>query len=1152
MNYLQSYADPLRIILSVVLAIMLVGASVPTLTIAETSANNTSVPTLPTVPDLSVPPLPTVPDLTVPPLPTVPDLSSSSTSQVSTFCRITASAETVTQGGSVTLTWNTQGFSSITINGQAVSQLSGNRTYTNIQENTTYTLIAKTADGKSSCTATVTITCLPPVVDKKCELDVKKTVNKSTAQPLDSLIYTITVKNSGTGDCSGTGVKIEDVLDPRIVYQSYSLSNNVLPGYGTDPVYRESDRTLRFNAQTLRPGEQATITWTGQVSKPAQCGNFVVSNQAKAAAKELQNFQTWVSSNTVKTDISYICPPTPPTPPVPPSCPLEAKAGRTIINFGGSNLRTDLAANRSVTTSVSTAVAAGDYAVTLVAWDGYIGRENMTQPREQWQLRFMTGGSAVVATKSTTDLADRLRTVTQIEQVETNFTVPAGVTAVQGVHPFYPDTSSPNSLYPLCAALDKILPPPPPVVPPVCVDFTATPTAITRGQSATLTWNTTGSERVVISGAVGEVAATGTITVSPLVTSTYTLTVFGANQQTDDCTATVTVTVPPTPTNPVCEAFTATPAQVPFGGGTTTLAWTVRNASTTSINQTVGAVTGLTSKDVFVNQNTTFVLTAADGDKTTTCSTTVTVAPPPPANPLTCAGNVQFSASPTSIVRGQSSTLTWSTTNVDSLSISGGVSATSLTGSAAVNPSDTTTYILTANRGSESVQCPTTVSVSTGGGGGGGGGSGATPRCELIISKKVISPGDSVTLRWNSSFSNDVVITDNFGATISDSKKYLSRDKDAYLSGSVTLRPNRTTTYTMVAERGTRDVSCTAKVELNNPLVVLETRDQQPLLAGIALTDIPHTGFAAGPFVTVMFYLLLGAWAVLIAYLLVVRRDRIAGYEMATAQVGSDLSREHLSVTEATPIIPPGLFVERVQPPVIPPLSHLKDTPDNLPTGTPVVGYAAAVASAVTSAPTMVTESRQVSDATVTALEDHAHNQKTLLSSDAIRFFVATVPDAARRLTTLDQMIADAKTQYPLEDGWMVINEARMRNLCEACKTQPITSDVAPHIPTTIPAGSGSLAEAIVTGNVVAAYQMIGHRPMFALADAAADLDSIVRQRAGETVIVSGLLQVETTRLSDEQLRKMITALTSAIDGTYTDEASAVKMAIMKAVKEVA
>jgi hypothetical protein len=57
--------------------------------------------------------------------------------------------------------------------------------------------------------------------------------------------------------------------------------------------------------------------------------------------------------------------------------------------------------------------------------------------------------------------------------------------------------------------------------------------------------------------------------------------------------------------------------------------------------------------------------------------------------------------------------------------------------------------------------------------------------------------------------------------------------------------------------------------------------------------------------------------------------------------------------------------------------------------------------------------------------------------------------------------------------------------------------------------------------------------------------------RKGETVSISELLKAETTSLSDDQIKNMIQSLTGAIDGTYTDEASAVKVAIMKAIKEI-
>ena len=105
--------------------------------------------------------------------------------------------------------------------------------------------------------------------------------------------------------------------------------------------------------------------------------------------------------------------------------------------------------------------------------------------------------------------------------------------------------------------------------------------------------------------------------------------------------------------------------------------------------------------------------------------------------------------------------------------------------------------------------------------------------------------------------------------------------------------------------------------------------------------------------------------------------------------------------------------------------------------------------------------------------------------------------------------------------------------------------------PTIVPEGAGSLAEAIVSADTTAALSLIGNRPMFSLADAASDLDAIVKKRAGREVRVSKLLDEKTSSLTEAQLRDIIDALTSALDGTYTSEQQAVKMAIMKAVSIV-
>jgi|ERR1035437_2768544 peptidoglycan-associated lipoprotein len=74
--------------------------------------------------------------------------------------------------------------------------------------------------------------------------------------------------------------------------------------------------------------------------------------------------------------------------------------------------------------------------------------------------------------------------------------------------------------------------------------------------------------------------------------------------------------------------------------------------------------------------------------------------PPPPVKEVPLAPKsaapavAQFTAEPTSIQRGQTSTLRWEVTGaVTSVSINQGVGTVQSTGSSRVNPSDSTTYI---------------------------------------------------------------------------------------------------------------------------------------------------------------------------------------------------------------------------------------------------------------------------------------------------------------------------------------------------------------------------------------------------------------------------------------------------------------------------
>jgi peptidoglycan-associated lipoprotein len=109
-------------------------------------------------------------------------------------------------------------------------------------------------------------------------------------------------------------------------------------------------------------------------------------------------------------------------------------------------------------------------------------------------------------------------------------------------------------------------PPPPAVTPappaptpsaPTVAQFTAEPTSIQRGQSATLRWEISGAATsVAINQGIGTVRNTGSQQVSPTSSTTYTLTASGPGGSVT-ASATVSVVTPPPPPPPTPPAPSA-------------------------------------------------------------------------------------------------------------------------------------------------------------------------------------------------------------------------------------------------------------------------------------------------------------------------------------------------------------------------------------------------------------------------------------------------------------------------------------------------------------------------------------------------------------------------------------------------------------------
>ncbi len=236
--------------------------------------------------------------------------------------------------------------------------------------------------------------------------------------------------------------------------------------------------------------------------------------------------------------------------------------------------------------------------------------------------------------------------------------------------------------------------------------LTAASSSIVRGQSATLNWTTTNAQSAAIDNGVGAVTpvASGGTTVTPTATTTYTLTATGVSGTTP-ATASVTITVVEQPAAQLTAA-----ASTIVRGQSATLNWTTANAQSAAIDNGVGAVTPVASGSTTVTPTatTTYTLTAtgAAGTTAATASVTITVTEPPPT--------AQLTAATSSIVRGQSATLNWTTANAQSATVDNGVGAVTpvASGSTTVTPTATTTYTLTATGAAGTTAATASVTVT--------------------------------------------------------------------------------------------------------------------------------------------------------------------------------------------------------------------------------------------------------------------------------------------------------------------------------------------------------------------------------------------------------------------------------------------------------
>jgi len=160
------------------------------------------------------------------------------------------------------------------------------------------------------------------------------------------------------------------------------------------------------------------------------------------------------------------------------------------------------------------------------------------------------------------------------------------------------------------------------------------------------------------------------------------------------------------PIAPIINSFSALPSTITVGESST-LSWSVTDATSVTIDQSIGSVALISTTTVSPATTTTYTLTATNAAGSVTAATTITV------NPVAEAPIVNsFSALPSTITVGESSTLSWSVTDATSVTINQSIGSVALISTTTVSPATTTTYTLTATNSAGSVTATTTITVN--------------------------------------------------------------------------------------------------------------------------------------------------------------------------------------------------------------------------------------------------------------------------------------------------------------------------------------------------------------------------------------------------------------------------------------------------------
>lgn len=164
-----------------------------------------------------------------------------------------------------------------------------------------------------------------------------------------------------------------------------------------------------------------------------------------------------------------------------------------------------------------------------------------------------------------------------------------------------------------------------------------------------------------------------------------------------------------------------------------------------------------------------------------------------------------FSANPSEIFRGESSTLSWDVSNATSVEIDKGVGKVQSSGSIKVSPTETTTYTLTAKNddGQTTKECTVTVKLNL-------------PKIgQFKVTPKTINYGESAELYWFVRNAKKVEIDHGIG------KVPATGPEENVITGTKKVSPANTTTYKCTATNDDGQVSATCTLTVKSAANVI-------------------------------------------------------------------------------------------------------------------------------------------------------------------------------------------------------------------------------------------------------------------------------------------------------------------------------------------